>query len=214
MILTRLRKRTAQRSLWTRWKRYTRWVQAARTIKIYMGIWATRDPIRLERVRCPLIIVRSAHSLVYDARSLLEYIEVTGDFRDPLARGTYMSPELLRIARRNNLPHRSLVEKRVTKRSAGHARIEVALKREMDGIIWREQSVGGSGVQSFALLQTEFVQAFHNLRMINLPACRVFVASFCNRIENDPDLVEQPVTHHYILNILRRLLEALPPPDA
>jgi hypothetical protein len=178
-----------------------------------MRIWAARDPIRLERVRCPLIIVRSAHSLVYDARSLLEYIEATGDFADPLARGTYTSPELLRIARRNNLPHRSLVdtmEKRLAKRSADRARIdlEFALEREMDAII------GRSAVRSFSLLQAEFVQAFHNLRMINPPACRAFVASLYNRIENDPDLVEQPVSHHYILNMLRRLLEALPPQDA
>ena len=72
-------------------------LQAARKIQNW---WCHQlDPIRLRPIRKPFLLLRCGRLVRYDAFSLFEFIETTGDLRDPIAREPLATHEQMRLQR-------------------------------------------------------------------------------------------------------------------
>ena len=63
---------------------------------------SSRDPITLERLSRPVFVHVDVHSgaeTLWSPRSLAKCIETTGDYRNPLTRQRFSSPEIMRLER-------------------------------------------------------------------------------------------------------------------
>ncbi|MBD53381.1 MAG: hypothetical protein CL450_08875 [Acidimicrobiaceae bacterium] len=86
MYMTRSRTRASRciETLQRRWKRYHHRI----------------DPITREPVRFPIFVhVHEGGDSVFSARTLAEYVRVSGDYRNPLTRQPFNRCEVLRLAR-------------------------------------------------------------------------------------------------------------------
>ena len=57
------------------------------------------DPIRKEYIRKRFLLYRNDVLILFDATVLFEYIQTSGDLRDPIAREEYKLHELIRLQR-------------------------------------------------------------------------------------------------------------------
>lgn len=72
-----------------------------------------RDPITLRPVKVPFRVYHGPNACVlFDARSLFEYVRTTGDVTCPVTRKKFQTHDLMRLARLNHEKHDVITQER------------------------------------------------------------------------------------------------------
>ena len=193
-MLTRRKAAVLRASAFRQWKRRMRRRRCACIcIQNVVRVRQNRDPITLERIVLPFVLVRNRCKLFYDAGSLVEYIKTSGERRDPIARETINDVELRRLMRITGdqglleVVNSSMCNDLVQRQS-----LEAAFEREMGDLLWAFLSDPEEGQTidlnpRFAAFQFAFVQVYHNLRILNPTSCRHFLQHTRLMVQRHPD---------------------------
>ena len=214
--LTRQQATKLKRKAWCRLRTRRTLTVCIRKLQRRVRERLLRDPITLECIRRRFCLVRGQTTIVFDASALYAYIRASGDYCDPVTRGTYSAPELLRLARANQRPHRELVHSYETwtaKREQMHTRmsLEAALEVEMGERVWDfiDKCKMEYSILRFVEFRWFFVQCYHNLRAVNRTACADFLVHTMERIRKDVDAASNMHVRLEVMGLLRTLKSGL-----
>lgn len=156
-------------------------------IQAWWRLVCALDPVSLEPVRNPFLLHRFGKMHAYDADILNEYIRATGDLRDPTARVSYASHELMRLdrtARRKDLAPLWRIQDalRLRRRELEERRgLLFALEEELRDQVCDAAALDEDTLRAFVL--PTLVQSYGDVAQVDRARARQLLSECLSRVQ-------------------------------